>query len=78
MTLEGNVRVKMIGDVKKCMSGDISKPTKRVYAQRRLRSVFAVSMKKPWVLSYPLSASEDSYQRSDWADLCLHFVGFVM
>ena len=33
--------------------------------------VFAVRMKKPWILSYPFSASEDS--------VCTcHFVGFVM
>ena len=47
--------------------------------------VFAVHMKKAWVLSYPLSAQQRL--RSDWADaqadLCLrwehtHFVGFVM
>ena len=36
--------------------------------------VFAVRMKKPWTLSYPLSASEDSDQTGrTW-----HFVGFVM
>ena len=48
-------------------------------------SVFAVSMKKAWVLSYPLSAQRSLW--SDWAnaqaDLSLHwahshFVGFVM
>ena len=47
--------------------------------------VFAVHMKKPWVLSYPLRAQRRL--RSDWADaqadLSLrlahsHFVGFVM
>ena len=44
--------------------------------------VFAVRMKKTWVLSYPFSAQRRL--RSDWADLiCLrwahtHFVGFVM
>ena len=40
------------------MSHDMTKPTKLVCAQRRLRSVwsvFAVRMKKAWVLSYPLS-----------------------
>ena len=51
----------------------------------RLIRVFAVCMKKPWVLSYPLSAQRRF--RSDWADaqadLSLrwehsHFVGFVM
>ena len=47
--------------------------------------VFAVRMKKPWVLSYPLSAQQTLWL--DWtdaqADLSLrwahaHFVGFVM
>ena len=47
--------------------------------------VYAVRMKKPWVLSYPLSAQRRLW--SDWvdaqADLSLrwahtHFVGFVM
>ena len=47
--------------------------------------VFVVRMKKPWVLSYPLSAQRRLW--SDWADaqadLSLrwahtHFVGFVM
>ena len=47
--------------------------------------VFAVRMKKPWVLSYPLSARRRLW--SDWADaqadLSLrwahtHFVGFIM
>ena len=46
--------------------------------------VFAVRMKKTWVLSYPLSAQRRLW--SDWADarlICLrwahsHFVGFVM
>ena len=47
--------------------------------------VFAVHMKKAWVLSYPLSAQRRLW--SDWADaqadlsLCWtysHFVGFVM
>ena len=51
----------------------------------RLIRVFAVRMKKAWVLSYPLSAQQRL--RSDWADaqadLSLrwapsHFVGFVM
>ena len=36
--------------------------------------VFAVCMKKPWVLSYPLSAQRRLW--SDWAHS--HFVGFVM
>ena len=47
--------------------------------------VFAVRMKKPWILSYPMSAQRRLW--SDWADaqadLSLrwahtHFVGFVM
>ena len=43
--------------------------------------VFAVRMKKAWVLNYPLSAQRRLW--SDWADLSLHcahshFVGFVM
>ena len=47
--------------------------------------VFAVCMKKPWILSYPLSAQQRLW--SDWADaqadLSLrwahsHFVGFVI
>ena len=83
------------------MSHDMTKPTKWVCAHRRLRSVcasaqsdqsllrlirvFAVRMKKAWVLSYPLSAQRRLW--SDWADaqadLSLrwahsHFVGFVM
>ena len=46
--------------------------------------VFAVRMKKPWVLSYPLSAQRRLW--SDWADVQVelslrwahtHFVGFV-
>ena len=40
------------------MSRDLTKPTKWLCAQRRLRSawsVFAVRMKKAWVLSYPWS-----------------------
>ena len=44
------------------MSRDMTKPTKWACAQQRFRSpwhpirIFAVLMKKPWVLSYPLSA----------------------
>ena len=47
--------------------------------------VFAVRMKKAWVLSYPLSAQQKLW--SDWADAQIdlslrwckcHFVGFVM
>ena len=50
-----------------------------------LTRVFAVRLKKAWVLSYPLSAQQRLW--SDWADaqadlsLCWvysHFVGFVM
>ena len=53
--------------------------------QPSLIKVFAVRMKKPWVLSYPLSTQRSLW--SDWAnaqaDLSLrwaqsHFVGFVM
>ena len=76
------------------MSHDITKPTKWVCHQRRLRSpghppslirVFTVRMKKAWVLRYPLSTQRRLW--SDWADaqadLSLrwehtHFVGFVM
>ena len=78
----------------KQLSHDMTKPTKWVCAQQRLRSawhppslirVFTVRMKKTWVLSYPLSAQRRLW--SDWAgaqaDLSLrwahsHFVGFVM
>ena len=47
--------------------------------------VFAVRMKKPWVLSYPMSPQQRLW--SDWADAQadlslrwahIHFVGFVM
>ena len=56
------------------MSCDMTKPTKWVCAQRRLRSAwasaqseqFAVRMKKAWVLSYPLSAQRRLW--SDWGD----------
>ena len=86
------------------MSHDMTKSTKWVCAQRRLRSawasaqsdqslrcpprliwVFAVRMKQPWVLSYPLSAQRRLW--SDWPDAQAdpslrwahtHFVGFVM
>ena len=53
--------------------------------QPSLIRVFAVCMKKAWVLSYPMSAQRRLW--SDWADaqadlsLCcahIHFVGFVM
>ena len=53
--------------------------------QTRLGGYFAVRMKKPWVLSYPLSTQQRLW--SDWADaqadLSLrwvhsHFVGFVV
>ena len=55
-----------------------------IWTSQPLISDFAVRMKKAWVLSYPLSQSEDWL---DWvdaqADLSLqwaqsHFVGFVM
>ena len=72
----------------------VTKPTKWLCAQRRLRSAWASAQsdqslrhlhEKPWVLSYPLTAQRRL--RSDWADaqtdpsLCWahrHFVGFVM
>ena len=70
------------------MNYNMTKPTKWVCAQRRLRSAWAsaqsVRMNKTWVLSHPLSAQRRLW--SDWADaqadLCLrwthtHFVGFV-
>ena len=78
----------------KHLSRLMTKPTKWLCAQRRLRSarhppnlirVFAVHVKKAWVLSYPLSAQRRLW--SNWADaqadLSLrrahsHFVGFVM
>ena len=53
------------------MSRDMTKPTMRLCAQRRLRSawasaslfrVLAVRMKKQWVLIYPLSAHRSSDQ----------------
>ena len=63
-------------------------------AQWRLRSagqrpslirVFPIRMKKPWVLSFPLSTSEDSDQTAQicrliwvFAGCTGHFVGFVM
>ena len=70
------------------MSHDMTKPTKWVCAQWLLRSAWASAQsdqgllclhKKPWALSYPLSA-----QWSDWADdlsLCWvhsHFVCHVV
>ena len=74
------------------MSRDMTKPTKWVCIQWRLRSawvflirVFAVRMRKAWVHSYPLSAERRLW--SDWADAQVdpslrwahtHFVGFVM
>ena len=65
----------------------MTKPTKWLCAQHppSLIRVFAVRMKKLWVLSYPLSAQRRLW--SDWADaqadLSLrwahtYFVGFVM
>ena len=76
------------------MSRDMTKPTKMdvcpattqvSLGMRPVSSVFAVHMKKAYVLSYPLSAQWRL--SSDWADaqadLSLrwahsHFVGFVM
>ena len=52
---------------------------------RPVWSVFAVRMKKPWALTYPMSAQWRLW--SDWADaqadlslrwVHTHFVGFVM
>ena len=76
------------------MSRDMTKPTKWLCARRRLRSALGIrsvwsesslsAFKKVWVLSYPLSTSEDW---SDWADAQAdlsvrkahtHFVDFVM
>ena len=75
------------------LSRNMTKPTKLVYAQQRLRSAWASAQsdqslhcpnEESWVPSYLLSDSEDW---SDWADaqadlsLCWahsHFVGFVM
>ena len=56
------------------MSRLVTKPTKWVCAQRRLRSAwasaqsdhFAVRIKKAWTLSYPLRAQPSLW--SDWAD----------
>ena len=50
----------------------MTKPTKRLCAQRRLRSAWASAQSDqnlcwPWVLSYPLSAQRRLW--SDWADL---------
>ena len=75
------------------MSYDMTKPTKWVYTQWRLRSAWASAQSdqrfrcpyKAWVLRYPLSTQRRHW--SDWADaqadlrLCWghsHFVGFVM
>ena len=49
-----------------------SKDTDQPWHPPSLIRVFAVRMKKAWVLSYPLSAQRRRW--SDWAD----FVGFVM
>ena len=59
------------------MSHLMTKPTKWLCAQRRLRSAWASA----WILSYWLSAQRRLW--SDWADLSLHlaqrhFVDFVM
>ena len=81
------------GIIKYYLSRDMTKPTKWVCAQRRLRSAWAStqsdqSLRCPHeerVRSYPLSAQQRLW--SDWADaqadLSLrwahsHFVGFVM
>ena len=62
---------------------DMTKPT--MWHRPSMVGVFAVHMKKPWVLSHPLSAQQRLW--SDWADaqadlsLCwahAHFVGFVI
>ena len=76
------------------MSRDITKPTKWLCVQRRLRSAWASAQsdqslccphEETWVLSYPLSTQRRF--RSDWADAQAdlrfrwahsHFVGFVM
>ena len=58
------------------LSRDMTKPTKWLCAQRRLRSAWASAqsdqslrcrMKKAWVLSYQLSAQRRLWS-SDWAD----------
>ena len=76
---------------RKEMNHLVTKPTKWVSAQQRLRSAWASaqsdqsSLSKAWTLSYPLSAQRRLW--SDWADaqadLSLRwahtrFVGFVM
>ena len=76
------------------MSHRMTKPTKWIVRPAKTQislgirpvwSVFAVRMKKAWVLSYPLSAqrmlrsawaSAQSDQSLHWAHS--HFVGFVM
>ena len=76
------------------LSRDMTKPTKWVCAQRRLRSawasaqsVFAVRMKEAWVLGHPLSAQRRLWSDHSedgcpvWSESSLahtHFVGFVM
>ena len=59
--------------------------TNKIACALGLIRVFAVRVKKAWVISYPLSASEDSDQtgrmpRLIWvfAGRTCHFVGFVM
>ena len=67
------------------MSRDMTNTAKWLWAQRRLRSAWAVRMKKAWVLGYPLSVqrrlwSDRTYAQADLS-LCwghTHFVGFVM
>ena len=69
------------------LSRIMKKLTKWMCAQQRLRSawaVFAVRMKKVWVLSYPLSAQRRLIRLGrcpGWSEFSLgarHFVGFVM
>ena len=47
---------------------------------RSIWSVFAICLKKPWVLSYPLSDQTGRMSRLIWvfARHTCHFVGFVM
>ena len=85
--------LKTLGETQNQLSRLMTKPTKWLHPAktqislgiRPVWSVFAVRMKKAWVLSYPVSAQRRLW--SDWAnaraDLSLrwahsHFVGFVM
>ena len=76
------LRQSWISELKQDLSRNMTKPTKWVCTQQGLRSawaypslirVFAVRVKKHWILSYPLSA-----QRRLFAGCTCHFVGFVM